>query len=108
MTDNRFYDDVEALERYLNLPQGSLGNIPIYARKSAVDAIIKVKEMEKTSLFRPGLYYIVLADLCGNTAFNAKYGDDEGNIRTQWFQTAAIESIFWLRGAIEKGSVFRR
>ena len=88
-----FYDNVAGLERYLNLPQDSLRNIPIYARKPAVDAIIKVKEMENTSLFRPGLYYIVLADLCGNTAFNARYGDAEGDVRIEWFQTAAIQSI---------------
>ena len=91
--DPSFYDDVAALERYLNLPPGSLANIPFYARVQAVDAIIKVKKMEETSLFRPGLYYIVLADLCANTAFNAKYGDAEGNVRTEWFQTAAIQSI---------------
>ena len=91
--DFSFYDDVAGLERYLNLPQNSLRSIPIYARKQAVDAIIKVKEMEKTSLFRPGLYYIVLADLCANTAFNAKYGDVEGDVRIEWFQTAAIQSI---------------
>lgn len=88
-----FYDNVNGLERYLNLPQGSLRNIPIYARKPAVDAIIKVQELEKKSLFRPGLYYIVLADLCANTAFNTKYGDAEGDVRIEWFQTAAIESI---------------
>lgn len=88
-----FYDDVAGLERYLNLPPNSLRNIPIYARKPAVDAIIKVKEMEKNSMFRPGLYYIVLADLCGNTAFNAKYGDAEGDVRIEWFQTTAIQSI---------------
>jgi class 3 adenylate cyclase len=88
-----FYDDVAGLERYLNLPPDSLRNIPIYARKPAVDAILKVKEMERTSLFRPGLYYIVLADLCGNTVFNARWGDAEGDVRTEWFQTACIESI---------------
>ena len=93
MNNFSFYDDVEALEKYLNLPKGALNNIPIYARKPAVDAIIKVKEMEKASLFRPGLYYIVLVDLCSNTAFNAKYGDKEGDVRTQWFHTAVIESI---------------
>ncbi len=91
--DLSFYDDVAGLERYLNLPPGSLRNIPIYARKPAVDAIIKVKKMEKISIFRPGLYYIVLADLCANTAFNVKYGDAEGDVRTEWFQTAAIQSI---------------
>jgi hypothetical protein len=88
-----FYDDVAGLERYLNLPPNSLRNIPIYARKPAIDAIIKVKEMEKASLFRPGLYYIVLADLCANTEFNVKYGDAEGDVRTEWFQTCAIQSI---------------
>ena len=91
--DLSFYDDVAALERYCNLPNGSLRNIPIYARKPAVDAIIKVREMEAKSLFRPGLYYIVLADLCGNTAFNAKYGDAEGDVRTEWFHTAVIQSL---------------
>ncbi len=91
--DFSFYDDVAGLERFLNFPPGSLRNIPIYARKPAVDAIIKVQEMEKTNLFRPGLYYIVLADLCSNTNFNIKYGDAEGDVRIEWFQTSAIESI---------------
>lgn len=88
-----FYDDLAAIERYLNLPKGSLDKIPIYARKPAVDAILKVRELEKETFFRPGLYYIVLADLCANTAFNAKYGDAEADIRTQWFHTAAIQTI---------------
>ncbi len=88
-----FYDDVAGLERFLNLPANSLRNIPIYARKQAVDAIVKVQEMERSSLFRPGLYYIALADLCGNTEFNAKYGDKEGDVRTEWFHTAAIQSV---------------
>jgi hypothetical protein len=69
-----FYDDVGGLERYLNVPAGTLRQISIYARIPAVDAILKVREMEYSTLFRPGLYYIVLADLVGNTAFNAKYG----------------------------------
>ena len=98
MTDDfSFYDDVGALERYCNLPEGALRNIPIYARKPAVDAIIRVKEMEAKSLFRPGLYYIVLADLCGNTAFNAKYGDAEGDVRTEWFHTAVLQSLGAIR-----------
>jgi class 3 adenylate cyclase len=87
------YDDVHGLERFFNLPAGSLRNIPIYARKGVVDAIIKVRELENSTIFRPGLYYIVLADLCSNTAFNAAYGDVEGDVRTEWFHTAAIKSI---------------
>src|SRR5262245_25299783 len=49
--------------------------------------------MERTSIFRPGLYYIVLVELCDYTEFNARHGDAEGDIRIQWFQTAVIESI---------------
>jgi class 3 adenylate cyclase len=88
-----FYDDVQRWERYLNLPEGGLRNIPIYARIHAIDAIIKVQKMEATTQFRPGLYYIVLADLRGNTAFNAKYGNGEGDVRVEWFQTAVIQTI---------------
>lgn len=88
-----FWSDVAAIERYLDLPKDTLRNIPFYALQPAVKAIQKVREMERTSLFRPGLYYIVLADLCGSTAFTAKYGDAEGDIRTEWFHTAAIQSL---------------
>jgi class 3 adenylate cyclase len=88
-----FYDDVRGLERYLNLPAGGLSNIPIYARVPAVDAIIKVREMEAKTQFRPGLYYIVLADLRGNTTFNAKYGNAEGDVRVEWFQTTVVQTI---------------
>lgn len=87
------YDDVDGLERYLNVPKGALKNIPIYARVPAVDAIKRVREMEASTLFRPGLYYVVLADLRGNTAFNAKYGNAEGDVRVEWFQTTIIQSI---------------
>jgi hypothetical protein len=93
VSEINIYDDVAGLERYLNLPLGSLSGIPYYARRPAIDAILKLKKMEQASLFRPGLYYIVLADLCGNTAFNAKYGNAEGDIRVEWFQTAVIQSL---------------
>lgn len=90
---NRFTDDIRATERYLNLPEGSLRNIPEYALEDAIHAITKVKEMERTSLFRLGLYYIVLVDLVGNTNFNAQYGDEAGDRRIEWFHTCVIESI---------------
>ena len=67
------FEEIEGIERFLNLPVGTLRNIPVYARVAVIEAIRKVQDLEKHSLFRPGLYYIVLADLCGNTAFNAKY-----------------------------------
>lgn len=88
-----FYDDVSALEKEFGLPPGALRDIPIYARTQAVDAIMAVQEMERSSLFRPGIYYIVLADLIGNTNFNVKYGDKAGDTRIEWFQTCAIEAL---------------
>ncbi len=93
MSEFDLYDDVEGIERYLKLPKGALKNVPIYARVPAVRAILRVRQMEATTLFRPGLYYIVLADLRGNTLFNAKYGDAEGDVRVEWFQTAVTQSI---------------
>lgn len=86
------YDESD-LESYLKLPKGALANIPIYARVPAIEAIQKVRTMEATSQFRPGLYYIVLADLRGNTAFNAKYGNEAGNVRTEWFHTTVVQTI---------------
>ncbi len=87
------YDNLSEMEKALNLPKDSLKSIPIYARVPAADAISKVMEMERASLFRPGLYYIVLTDLTGNTKFNAKYGNAHADIRVQWFHTAAIQAI---------------
>jgi len=88
-----FYKDIEGLERYLNLPKGGLRNIPIYALVPAVEAIAKVQRMEKKSQFRPGLYYIVLADLRANTQFTQKYGNAEGEIRVEWFHTTIVQTI---------------
>lgn len=87
------YDNLEEIEKELGLPKQSLNNIPIYARRPAVDAIRRVLEMENKSLFRPGLYYIVLADLVGNTIFNSKYGNGHADVRVEWFHTAAIQAL---------------
>ena len=94
MTSNfDLYDDVEGLERYLNLPKGALSNIPIYARVPAVDAIKRVRQMEASTLFRPGLYYIVLADLRREHGLQRQIWQCEGDVRVEWFQTAVIQSI---------------
>jgi hypothetical protein len=87
------YDELSELEKELGLPKGSMKSIPIYARKHAAHAISKVLEMERNSLFRPGLYYIVLADLVGNTKFNNNYGNKHADLRVEWFHTAAIQAI---------------
>lgn len=92
-----YYDELALIEKELNLPHGVLRNIPYYARMDAARAIKKVLEMERKSIFRPGLYYIVLADLVANTAFNEKHGNAYADLRTQWFHTAAIQAV----GAID-------
>ena len=60
------YDELGEMEDALNLPRGSLQKIPIYARRPAAHAIARVMELERKSIFRPGLYYIVLTDLVGD------------------------------------------
>jgi len=77
------YDDVAGLERYLNFPEGSLRNIPIYARKPAIDSILKVKEMESKNLFRPGLYYIVLLPSMRSTETRKATSGPNGSILPQ-------------------------
>ncbi len=93
MIDSLLDDDIEDIERKNKLPPGALRNIPKYARSSALADIQKMRAMEQKSLFRPGLYYIVLVDLRGHVAFNATYGNDIGDLRVQWFQTAVLESL---------------
>ncbi|HRF81113.1 MAG TPA: hypothetical protein PL070_13630 [Flavobacteriales bacterium] len=88
-----YYDELSAIEKALDLPEGSLRSIPYYARMDAAKAISKVLEMERKSIFRPGLYYIVLADLVANTSFNEKHGNAYADLRTQWFHTAAIQAV---------------
>lgn len=91
------HDELDDLEQIMNLPKGSFNSIPPYARAEAAKAISNVLYMERNSIFRPGLYYIVLADLCGNTNFISKYGNINGDIRVKWFQTSAIQSIGKIR-----------
>lgn len=93
VTDYVSYGDLDALERSVNAPPGSLRNIPGYALMPAVNAIRKVRDMEEASLFRSGLYYIVMADLMDSSKFNAKYGDKAGDIRIEWFHTCAITAL---------------
>jgi class 3 adenylate cyclase len=84
------YDDIDG---FLGLPPGSFDHIPEYVKIGCMKAIAKVREMERTSLFRPGLYYILLVDLCGSTKSAEKLGADLNARRIQWFITACVESL---------------
>jgi hypothetical protein len=51
--------DPKDVESYLKLDPGAFDHIPHYAREAALDAIRHVMKLEKSHLFRPGLYYIL-------------------------------------------------
>ena len=51
------YDNLSEMEKSFNLPKNSLKSIPIYARIHAADAIAKVMEMERKSLFNRLFHY---------------------------------------------------
>jgi hypothetical protein len=85
--------DERDVERFLGLPRGAFDHIPSYARRPALQAIAKVREMEETNLFRPGLYYIVLADLSGSTESSRVLGKDDNTKRVEWFVTACVEAL---------------
>jgi hypothetical protein len=87
------HDELDIIEDTLKLARGSLGSVPDYARVQAVEAAKQILEMQKKSLFREGLYYIVLADIAGNTDFNVKYGNAHADLRDQWFHTSIIEAL---------------
>lgn len=87
------HDTLDTIEDELKLARGSLGSIPDYARPQAVEVAKQILEMQKKSLFREGLYYIVIADIAGNTDFNIKYGNAHADLRDQWFHTSIIEAL---------------
>jgi hypothetical protein len=85
--------DVRDAEAFLGLPIRAFDHIPVYARKAALEAIAKVRKLEQEKTFRPGLYYIVLVDLCGSTIASQKLGAEKSRMRVEWFVTACVEAL---------------
>ncbi len=85
--------DPREIERYLGIRSGSLSHIPHYALQGALYAIQAVREREKQELFRPGLYYIVLSDLCGSTKGSSLLGQDLNIRRVESFILTCIETL---------------
>lgn len=67
--------------------------IPIYARPGAASAIRRVQELARQSVLRPGVYYVVLCDLCGSTIALEKLGQELGVARIQGFVLATIQAL---------------
>lgn len=81
------------IEKYLKLRPGSFDHIPHYARGSAIDAIRSVMRLERKHIFREGLYYIVLCDLCRSSEAAAKLGQDRNKDRIETFILTCIEAL---------------
>lgn len=75
------------------LSRETVEGIPGKARDGAAAAIKKIRELERHSQLRPGVYYIVLVDLCGSTTSLDKLGQNLGTQRIQAFVLAAIQAL---------------
>ena len=83
----------EDIEQLLGLGYGAFEHIPKYCRESAMEAIAHVRKLEKERLFRPGVYYVALADLSGATAASAVLGMELNRHRVESFITLCVESL---------------
>jgi class 3 adenylate cyclase len=84
------------IEKYLRIPKGSFDHIPHYARQQALLAIQNVRSMERRRVFRPGLYYIVLSDLCRSTEAAVALGHDLNRKRVETFILTSIEALGYI------------
>lgn len=75
------------------LDQELLRYAPAYAKDEAAAAIGKVEELQSQGILRKGVYYLVLVDLVGSTAYAAEHGNAALSNRVQIFVTSAITAI---------------
>lgn len=66
---------------------------PEYGLAAALQAIEHSFSLQRDGLLNPGVYYLVLADLVGSSAFMDIHGNTAGADRIEQFISAAIESI---------------
>jgi len=84
------------LDKFLGFPEGTFDHIPHYCLEDAIYAISGVQEMERRSMFRPGLYYIVLADLCNSTESAARIGQELNKKRVESFILKCVETLGYM------------
>lgn len=66
---------------------------PAYAQEEAEAALEKIIELQSQGLALPGLYYPVLVDIAGSTAYMAEYGNQAADARIEHFVRSAIDAI---------------
>lgn len=66
---------------------------PAYARTQAETALNKIIELQSQGLARSGLYYLVLVDIVGSTAYITEHGNSAGDQRIEHFVKSALDAI---------------
>lgn len=84
---------VREIEKFLQFEEGTFDHIPHYCRGEALEALLHVREMEKEHLFRPGLYYAVLSDLCRATQASLVLGNDISRKRIETFILTCVDAL---------------
>jgi hypothetical protein len=81
------------VEKFLGFEPGTFDHIPHYAREEALEALLQVRQMEKEHVFRPGLYYAVLSDLCRATEASVVLGNDVSRKRVETFILTCVDAL---------------
>jgi len=83
-------------DMFLGFEPGTFDHIPHYAREDALEALLHVREMEAKHVFRPGLYYAVLSDLCRSTEASLVLGNDISKKRVETFILTCVEVLNYI------------
>lgn len=80
-------------DEFLGFEPGTFDHIPHYAREEALEALLRVREMEEQHIFRPGLYYTVLSDLCRATEASLILGNEISRKRIETFILTCVDAL---------------
>ncbi|MBL7154327.1 MAG: hypothetical protein ISS79_11470 [Phycisphaerae bacterium] len=81
------------VDGFLGFEPGTFDHIPHYARHEALAALLHVREMEEEHVFRPGLYYAVLSDLCRATEASLVLGNEISKKRIETFILTCVDAL---------------
>lgn len=81
------------VDEFLGFEPGTFDHIPHYARYEALSALLNVREMEENHVFRPGLYYTVLSDLCRSTEASLVLGNYISKKRVETFILTCVDAL---------------
>ena len=81
------------VDGFLCFEPGTFDHIPHYARYEALAALLHVREMEEEHVFRPGLYYAVLSDLCRATEASLVLGNEISKKRIETFILTCVDAL---------------